>query len=242
MQDHALYQLFIYSSSRVGEYIESNMRRGSGRGLLYEVSRLSFMPLRRTRSAIAGANSASRTSTSSSSRTKKGRQRSACEPQGTLKVLQTPLTKGWLSFLQSQSCVSVKYLLTSSIALRPQHGMYEDMEPLFANPILPLLAIALADDAFRDYSNFAEIEAIPPPQDGSLHHLRIKKEMLQMPFFRTVSVDGPTEKILGAQSFSNRTVQLGHRAGYAENIGIHDIRAEVLVKADGKNNQDQESL
>lgn len=120
--------------------------------------------------------------------------------------------------------------------------MYEDMEPLFANPIFPLLAIALADDAFRDYANFAEIEAIPPPQDGSLHHLRIKKEMLQMPFFRTVSVDGPTKKILGAQSFSNRTVQLDHRAGYAENIGIHDIRAEVLVKADDKNNQDQESL
>ena len=136
----------------------------------------------------------------------------------------------------------MKCLLTSSIALRPQHGMYEDMEPLFANPILPLLAIALADDAFRDYSNFAEIEAIPPPQDGSLHHLRIKKEMLQVPFFRTISVDGPTKKILGAQSFSNRTVQLGHRAGYAENIGIHDIRAEVLVKADGKNSQDQQSL
>lgn len=114
--------------------------------------------------------------------------------------------------------------------------MYEDMEPLFANPILPLLAIALADDAFRDYSNFEEIEAIPPPQDGSLHHLRIKKEMLQVPFFRTMSADGPTEKILTASSFSNRTVQLGHRAGYAENIGLHDIRAEVLVKADGKNN------
>ena len=30
--------LFIYSSARVGEYFESNMRRGSGRGLLYEVS------------------------------------------------------------------------------------------------------------------------------------------------------------------------------------------------------------
>ena len=134
------------------------------------------------------------------------------------------------------------YLLTSSIAFRPQHEMYENMEPLFANPILLLLAIALADDAFRDYSNFAEIEAISPSQDGSLHHLRIKKKMLQVPFFRTISVDELTKKILGAQSFSNRTVQLGHRAGYAENIGIHDIRAEVLVKADDKNSQNQESF
>lgn len=77
----------------------------------------------------------------------------------------------------------MKCLLTSSVAPRPQHEMYEDMEPLFANPILPLLAIALAYDVFRDYSNSAEIEAIPPPQDGYLHHLRIKKVMLQMPYF-----------------------------------------------------------
>ena len=37
-QDRAAYMLFVYSSARVGEYRESNMRRGSGRGLLYEVS------------------------------------------------------------------------------------------------------------------------------------------------------------------------------------------------------------
>ena len=40
VQDHAAYMLLIYSSARVGEYFESNMRRGSGRGLLYEVSGL----------------------------------------------------------------------------------------------------------------------------------------------------------------------------------------------------------
>jgi len=112
--------------------------------------------------------------------------------------------------------------------------MYEDMEPLFANPVLPLLAIALADHAFQDYASFEEIEAIPPPADGSLHHLRIKKDMLRVPFFQIVSADGPTGKIHGAGSFSNRTVDLGHRAGYEENIGIHDIRREALVKADSK--------
>ena len=111
--------------------------------------------------------------------------------------------------------------------------MYEDMEPLFANPVLPLLAIALADEAFQDYGTFEEIEAIPPPGDGSLHHIRIKKEMLDIPFFQSVTPNGPTGKIQKAVPFSNRTVALGHRAGYQENIGIHDIRAEVLVRADG---------
>ena len=112
--------------------------------------------------------------------------------------------------------------------------MYEDMEPLFANPMLPLLAIALADHVFQDYEFFEEIEAIPPPADGSLHHLRIKKNMFCVSFFQIVSADGPTGKIHGAGSFSNRTVDLRHRAGYEENIGIHDIRREVLVKADDK--------
>jgi hypothetical protein len=58
--------------------------------------------------------------------------------------------------------------------------------------------------------------------------------MLRVPFFQIVSADGPTGKIYRASSFSNRIVDLGHRAGYEENIGIHDIRREALIKADGK--------
>ena len=108
------------------------------------------------------------------------------------------------------------------------------MEPLFANPVLPLLAIALADYAFRDYRTFEEIEAIPSSANGSLHYLRIKKEMLRVSIFQIISATGPIGKIHGASSFSNRIVDLGHRAEYEENIGIHDIRREALVKADDK--------
>ena len=58
--------------------------------------------------------------------------------------------------------------------------------------------------------------------------------MLHIPIFQIISADGPTEKIHKASSFSNRTGDLGHRAGYEENIGIHDIRREALVKANNK--------
>jgi hypothetical protein len=112
--------------------------------------------------------------------------------------------------------------------------MYEDMEPLFANPILPLLAIALADDAFQDYQTSEEIFAIPPPSDGNLHELRIRKELGRVPFFQIMSPSGPTGKIQQAVSFTKRMVDLGHRAGYPQNIGVRAIRREVLVKADGK--------
>ncbi len=130
----------------------------------------------------------------------------------------------------------MKCLLNALIVSRSQHEMYENMKSLFANSILSLLTIALTDDVFRDYSSFAEIEAISSSQDESLHHLKIKKVMLQMSFFRIIFVDELTKKILDAQSFSNRTVQLNHRAEYVENISIHDIRTEILVKTNDKNN------
>lgn len=78
---------------------------------------------------------------------------------------------------------------------------YEDMEPLFPNSVLPLLAIALADHAFQDYQNLEEIEPIPPPADGSLHHLRIKKKhFFRVPFFQIVPANGSMGKIHEAGS------------------------------------------
>lgn len=80
--------------------------------------------------------------------------------------------------------------------------MYEDMEPLYANPVLPLLAIALADRVFQDYRTVEEIEAIPPPADGSLHHLRIKKEMFRVPIFQIISADEPNSIFVAYSSIS----------------------------------------
>jgi hypothetical protein len=37
VNDYGRQLLSIYSSSRVGEFIESSARKGSGRGLLYKV-------------------------------------------------------------------------------------------------------------------------------------------------------------------------------------------------------------
>src|SRR5947207_3876131 len=112
--------------------------------------------------------------------------------------------------------------------------MYEDMAPLSANPVLPMLAIALTDGVFKDYTTFEEIFAIPPPADGALHHLEIHKSKQELPFFQVISRNGPTGNIQSASSSGNRLVELGHRAGYRENITVHDIRAETLVKADSK--------
>lgn len=111
--------------------------------------------------------------------------------------------------------------------------MYEDIEPLFACAMLPALAITLANDALQDYHSYEEIFAIPPPMAGTVHSLRIREEMLEVPFFQTFDADGPTGVIEKAGPFSARTVNLGHRAGFPTNITIHCGRRESLVKAAG---------
>jgi hypothetical protein len=76
-------------------------------------------------------------------------------------------------------------MLTISLSLyRPKHKVYENTESRYVNPVLPLLAIALADEAFVDYHTFAEIEQIPPPVDGSMYPLEIEEEMLTVPCFQ----------------------------------------------------------
>ena len=176
VQNHALYQFSIYSFSRVDEYIEFNMRRNFDREFLYETNKLSLMFLRRTRFVIIDVNFASKTSTSSFSKTKKSKQKSMCESQKTLKTLQTFFTKNWLFFFESSFCDIVKCLLINSIAFKSQHEMYENMKSLFANSILFLLTIVLTNDVFRDYFNFAEIETISSFQNEFLHHFKIKKK------------------------------------------------------------------
>lgn len=50
--------------------------------------------------------------------------------------------------------------------------MHESLEPrpLFCNPILTMLAWAITDDAFKDYSNAEELLEIEP-LDEEMYHL-----------------------------------------------------------------------
>ena len=87
IQDHAAYMLFIYLSARVGEYFESNMRKGSGRGLLYEV--------RPDKNELKTCtHSLSRPSTLSSSKMKMEKRRLVCESRGMPRDFQRRRTKG----------------------------------------------------------------------------------------------------------------------------------------------------
>lgn len=142
-------------------------------------------------------------------------------------------------FFEFLFCDIVKCLLINLIALKPQHEMYENIKSLFANPILFLLTIVLTNDAFCDYFNFAKIEAISSLQNKSLHYFKIQKNALNIIFSNCIYWWNH-EKILDIQSFNNCTIQLNYRAKYVKNIDIHDIKIEIFVKANNKNNQNQE--
>jgi hypothetical protein len=116
---------------------------------------------------------------------------------------------------------------------RPKHGLYEDMEPLFANPLLPFLAIAIANNAFQDYNSPESIFAIPAPRQGTVTILKFKKSFLDIPFQR-MSRDGPTGEHKDAASYHRRKVELGHRAGYVVNITTQAGRRESMVKVGGR--------
>jgi hypothetical protein len=116
---------------------------------------------------------------------------------------------------------------------RPKHGLYEDMEPLFANPLLPFLAIAIANNAFRDYDSPERIFELPAPRRGTVTILKFKNSVLDVPFFQRMSRDGPTGEHEDATSYHRRKVELGHRAGYVVNITTHASRRESMVKVGG---------
>lgn len=128
-------------------------------------------------------------------------------------------------FVSNRSTDSTHHRLLTNSMNRPEHSVHEGLKPrpLFCNPVLTMLARAIADHAFRDYSTMEELLAIEPPED-EMYHLRQHESVLGKPFFHVIST-GEMEK---ADTFSRRLRELGIRAGYLRCPTIHDFRAEGL--------------
>jgi len=76
-------------------------------------------------------------------------------------------------FVSNHSTDTTHHRLLTDSMNRPEHSVHEGLEPrpLFYNPVLTMLARAIADQAFRDYSTMEELLAIEPPED-EIYHLR----------------------------------------------------------------------
>ncbi|QKX60504.1 uncharacterized protein TRUGW13939_07649 [Talaromyces rugulosus] len=179
----ALLKLLMFSSGRIGEYVESNSRRASGRGM-YRADILFLV-----------------------AQNGKGRpeifSRAKRDPKGQ----------------------------TRQKHRHPRCAVYEDIGemPLYLNPVMDLVIIALAQDAFRDFTSVDEIFALRP-NEGLPYQLALTEP--NRPFFEKMSRGGPTGEILTADWLFTELKKLCSRAGYPRHFTGHDIRAEALVKAD----------
>ncbi|KAF4627340.1 hypothetical protein G7Y89_g10811 [Cudoniella acicularis] len=114
---------------------------------------------------------------------------------------------------------------------RPEHSLYEGLEPspLFCQPMLFILAILVAKGAFRDYRTIEELFNLVPP-DEEMYPLQWDKNVVDLPFFKSMSRRASPGKIENATAFSGRFRGLGFRAGYAWPGTIHDYRALGLTR------------
>ena len=96
------------------------------------------------------------------------------------------------------------------------------------------MALALADNVFVKYDSWDQIIAIEKPTCSQHVRLGYKKSSLSLPIFRVCDKEGPTDKLQKSTTFARQLAELGHRTGLTENITIHCMRREILLKVDGK--------
>lgn len=98
--------------------------------------------------------------------------------------------------------------------------------------MLFILAIALADNVFRDYSTAEDIFAIGAPSlNEGTWQLLWKDTMLDVHFFQPMTPDIPNGSILKGGSFSDQLTASAKRSGY-KNITVHYARRKTLDNAD----------
>jgi hypothetical protein len=104
--------------------------------------------------------------------------------------------------------------------------LHEGVEtrPLFCNPMLVIVAMCMARNAFRDYKSIDEVLALEPPEDEQMIQLHWNPSVRDLPFF-----EGSDGKMETASAFGRYLREWGFRAGYNEPPTVHDFRAEGLI-------------
>ena len=74
---------------------------------------------------------------------------------------------------------------------RPKYTIYEKSDLLWCSPVLWVLALGLANNAFAGYSTLDEVFDIEPLVDQNIWHVRWKDSVLYLPVFRKMSLQRP---------------------------------------------------
>ncbi|KAH8655514.1 hypothetical protein BX600DRAFT_525660 [Xylariales sp. PMI_506] len=116
---------------------------------------------------------------------------------------------------------------------KPKHPIYERMDPnppLFANGMLFLLAIFIANNAFKDYKTVSELLAVRPPSTEKYRILEWTDA--EAPIFPQMGANGSLNRAKNPTTWGNQCSNWAMRANFVGGVGLHASRREALIKID----------
>ncbi|OAT10578.1 hypothetical protein BDBG_17379 [Blastomyces gilchristii SLH14081] len=213
----------MYSSGRVGEYLESTARLGSARGL-YVPGSMTILVIRNRSGRPELIIALKRDAKGMTKKQKKHPHHSMPEDIGSLLLCLNPVLELLVLCLACGLFRDFK-TVDEIFSLEPSadEGSYE---LALCKPTMLL---------FGPHSSFSKEEDVGL-ESASRKQLGKGKGSMKMVMetllYEAISDNGPTGKILTASWFGKELPRLGRRAGYVRFITVHDIRVEVLVRAD----------
>ena len=96
------------------------------------------------------------------------------------------------------------------------------------------LALAFADNVFKTIRTIEDLAKTRIPSGQAIWKFDWKDSIGEMPVFQGIDSDGPTGKSMTYSSIKNLIIDLGHRAGYSENINMHAICRGFLNEVNAK--------
>ena len=108
--------------------------------------------------------------------------------------------------------------------------LYEQVYPV-RNGVMYFLALALADGAIKGYRTISDLLKANIKYGETSWTFQWTEGMRNKPVFQMITMDGPTGRSLTYGSMHSAFAELGHRAGYKENITAHGIRRAFLTAA-----------
>ncbi|OBT38904.1 hypothetical protein VE00_10781 [Pseudogymnoascus sp. WSF 3629] len=117
---------------------------------------------------------------------------------------------------------------------KPKHPIYERLDPappLLANPLLFLLSIIISSNAFKNYKTVEDVLSARAPK-GKYRIMAWAHDVLDIPVFPEMSMDGPTEKAKNDASWGKQCSEWARRADFPNGMGLHAARREALIQVD----------
>ncbi|KAK7937639.1 uncharacterized protein PG986_014507 [Apiospora aurea] len=111
----------------------------------------------------------------------------------------------------------------------PKKFGFHEEDTLLHDPVLHMLSLAFADDAFfNPFGSVGEIYDLVVPPESDRLKLRWKEECLDRPIFRDVELANGVKislaKALTYKKVRDHLVRLGRALGYAKRLEFYDIR------------------